>query len=179
MPQAIKLPARGSRGIVHVIIDTPQGSRNKFKFDDALKLFKLSRRLPAGMHFPHDFGSIPSTLGADGDALDVVVLSDNPGFVGCLMTVRLIGVIRAEQVERHRRIRHDRLVALPITPVNKPRLRQLSDVPPPVIEELEQFFVNYNKVHGREFLPTGWHGAAAAERLLEEGIRQYAQRAAG
>jgi len=48
--------------LVNVIVDTPRGSRNKFKFDEKLGCFKLSRILPAGHGFPYDFGSIPGTV---------------------------------------------------------------------------------------------------------------------
>ncbi|MDB6083212.1 MAG: Inorganic pyrophosphatase [Gammaproteobacteria bacterium] len=176
MAQATDLPARSSRGTVNVIIDTPQGSRNKYKYDPALELFKLSRRLPNGMHFPHDFGFIPGTLSEDGDALDVVILTESPGCVGCLMTVRLIGAIRADQVEQRRRIRNDRLVGVAVTPVNRPRLRQLKSLPQSTLVELEQFFVGYNRVHGRKFEPNGRLGARAAELLVDRAIRMYARR---
>jgi hypothetical protein len=75
------------------------------------------------MAFPFDFGSIPGTRAEDGDALDVMVLTDAPLFVGCLVHVRLIGVIRATQTERRTSIRNDRLVASIETPVNKARFR--------------------------------------------------------
>ena len=52
------------------------------------------------MMFPFDFGFIPSTLGDDGDPLDVMVLMEiAPAHVGCLMEVRIIGIIEAEQTE--------------------------------------------------------------------------------
>ena len=97
--------------LVRVVIDTPAGSRNKYKFDPELGLFKISRILPVGMSFPFDFGSIPRTEAEDGDALDVLVLSEAPLFVGCLVHVHLIGVIRTTQTERGKSIRNDRLVA--------------------------------------------------------------------
>ncbi len=36
------------------IIDTPKGSRNKFKYDEQLGLFKLSGMLPVGNVFLHE-----------------------------------------------------------------------------------------------------------------------------
>lgn len=84
----ISIPARSDDGLVHVIIDTPQGSRNKYKYDEDLHCFKLSRVLPLGMCFPHDFGSIPSTAAADGDPLDVIVLVDTPGIAGCFYSAQ-------------------------------------------------------------------------------------------
>jgi inorganic pyrophosphatase len=56
------------------IIETPKGCRNKFDYDPESNLFKLGGLLPEGMMFPFDFGFIPSTLGDDGDPLDIMVL---------------------------------------------------------------------------------------------------------
>ena len=81
---------------VSVIVDTPKGSRNKYKWDEKLGLFKLGHVLSVGASFPYNFGFIPGTRGEDGDALDVLVLMDDPAFVGCLVPSRLIGVIEAK-----------------------------------------------------------------------------------
>ena len=56
--------------------------------------------LPAGAVFPFDFGFVPSTIGDDGDPLDVLVLMDAAAFTGCIVASRLIGVIEAEQTEK-------------------------------------------------------------------------------
>src|SRR6266446_2835676 len=65
------------------IIETPKGCRNKFDYDPDSGLFMLGGLLPEGMMFPFDFGFIPSTLGGDGDPLDILVLMDAPAHVGC------------------------------------------------------------------------------------------------
>ena len=52
---------------LNAIIDTPRGSRNKFKYDEKKHVFKLTGVLPAGSSFPYDFGFLPSTKGEDGD----------------------------------------------------------------------------------------------------------------
>jgi inorganic pyrophosphatase len=170
-----KIPSYAGRGLVHMVVDTPQGSRNKYKFDAALGMFKLSRVLPVGMHFPYDFGSIPGTVGEDGDALDVVAITDTPSFIGCLMAVRLIGVIAAKQTDKQKTIRNDRLLAVPVTPVNKPAIRYMRDLPEARIRELEQFFVNYNKAHGRRFEPIARLGPLSAERLIRAAARLNAR----
>jgi inorganic pyrophosphatase len=60
---------------VYVVIDTPKGSRNKFKFDAVLGMFKLGHVLPLGAYFPYDFGAVPQTAADDGDPLDVMVIA--------------------------------------------------------------------------------------------------------
>ncbi len=97
---------------LHVIIDTPKGSRNKFKWDSKHGLYKLDGVLSAGAFFPYDFGFVPSTLADDGDPIDVLVLMDSPAFVGCLVPSRLIGGFYAEQTESAKTSRNDRLLAV-------------------------------------------------------------------
>src|SRR5581483_5557693 len=141
--------------LIDVVIDTPRGSRNKFKFDESSGAFRLSRVLPQGMHFPYDFGWIPRTRAADGDALDVLVLTDAPTFPGCLVSVRLIGVICAAQREKRKMIRNDRLIAVPETPVNPPIASALKDLGTRELGEIEHFFLAYNRAQGRQFVLRG------------------------
>src|SRR5687767_2473398 len=82
---------------VNVIVETPKGSRNKFKFDEESGCFILGSVLPAGYTFPFDFGYVPGTLAEDGDPVDVLLLMDQPAFPGCLVRARLIGVLEAKQ----------------------------------------------------------------------------------
>jgi len=61
--------------VCRAIIETPKGCRNKFDYDSETNLFMLGGLLPEGMMFPFDFGFLPSTLGQDGDPLDIMALS--------------------------------------------------------------------------------------------------------
>ena len=171
------IPARDAKtGLVNVLIDTPQGSANKYKFDEKLRTFRISRLLPAGMHFPFDFGSVPGTCAEDGDPLDVLVLLDAPSFPGCLVTVRLIGGIRAKQREGGRMIRNDRLIGAPETPVNPARTRSIRSLPESLRQEIEHFFFAYNHAQGRELKVTSQFGASTAQQLLSDAIRLYERR---
>src|SRR5579875_2887554 len=94
------------------IIETPKGRRSKFKYEPESKMFSLSHVLPQGFTFPFDFGFIPSTKADDGDPLDVIVLMDEPAHVGCILKVRLIGVIKLVQTEKGKKTENDRLVGV-------------------------------------------------------------------
>ena len=172
-----EIPAWAGRGLLHVVIDTPRGSRNKYKFVPDWSCFRLGRVLPRGLSFPYDFGSIPSTAAEDGDPLDLMVLAETPTFVGCLVCVRLLGVIQAEQTEKRKTIRNDRLLGVPVTPVNPPAFQRLADVPERDLGEIESFFVAYNRAHGRKFEPLGRRGAREAERLVRAAQRRYEREA--
>src|SRR3981081_1158203 len=82
MPALDRLPPRSTPGTLRAVIETPEGTRNKIKFDPTDGAMRITESLPAGMSFPFDFGFVPGTLAADGDPLDVLVLMDGPGFPG-------------------------------------------------------------------------------------------------
>jgi inorganic pyrophosphatase len=154
-------------GRLNVVVDTPKGSRNKYKFDESRGLWRLSKVLPQGMSFPYNFGFLPSTRGEDGDPLDVLLLMDEPAFPGCVVPARLIGVLEAEQTEGGKTVRNDRLVAVVETPYNPAEFHSLEELSPQRLGEIEQFFVSYNRVEGRQFRPLARRGAEHARGLLE------------
>ena len=153
------------------IIETPKGFRNKFYYDPDCNLFMLGGLLPEGMMFPFDFGFIPSTLGADGDPLDILVLMDAPAHVGCLMDVRIIGIIEAKQIQAGKTETNDRLLGVAVHSYNHEDLESIDDVSKTLLSQLEQFFVDYNKQRRKKFRITGTGGPKKAIKFLEEGIR--------
>ena len=162
---------------LNVIVDTPKGSRNKFKYDERSGLFKLSGVLPAGSSFPYDFGFLPSTRGEDGDPLDVLVLMDDPAFAGCLVPARLLGVIEAEQTERTgETMRNDRLIAVAADSITHRRLKSLGTLDGNLVDQIEHFFVSYNEIKGKQFKPIGRFGPTRARRLVDEGIKLFRRR---
>jgi inorganic pyrophosphatase len=167
-----ELPAvEPDSGRLNVVVDTPKGSRNKYKFDEEHGQWRLSKALPQGMSFPHDFGFIPSTRGEDGDPLDVLLLMDEPAFPGCVVPARLIGVLEAEQTEGGKTVRNDRLVAVVETPYNPAEFHSLEEVSRQRLDEVEHFFVSYNQMEGRQFKPLARHGADRAQKLLQAATR--------
>lgn len=163
-------------GLVNVVIDTPRGSRWKYKFDEKAGIFRVSKLLPLGACFPYDFGYVPRTRGEDGDALDVLVLLEEPVGIGCVVPVRLLGVIEARQTEKDGKTqRNDRMLGVLETPFNPPEIQTLDELSKKRLEEIEHFFISYNAMEGRRFEPTGRHGPHRAEQLIEEGRRQAAR----
>ena len=155
------------------IIETPKGYRNKFDYDPASGLFMLGGLLPEGMMFPFDFGFIPSTLGGDGDPLDILVLMDAPAHVGCLIEVRIIGIIQAEQTEDGKTESNDRLLGVAIHSYDHEDLESMHDVSKNLLDQLKAFFVSYNKQRGKKFKVTGTGGPGKAIRFLKAGIRAH------
>jgi inorganic pyrophosphatase len=160
-------------GICRAIIETPKGKRNKFDYDPDSGLFMLGGLLPEGMMFPFDFGFIPSTLGADGDPVDIMVLMDAPAHVGCLIDVRIIGIISADQTEDGKTETNDRLLGVAVHSYEHEDLESIGEVSKTLLDQVEEFFVSYNKQRGKKFKITGTGGPKKALKFLKGGIRAH------
>jgi inorganic pyrophosphatase len=132
------------------------------------------------MVFPFDFGFLPSTLGDDGDPLDVLLVMDQPTFCGCLIHSRLVGVIEAEQTEKDGTSeRNDRLVAVPLETQRYGKIRSIKDFDQQMLDEIERFFGSYNKQTGKKFKLIGFHGPHRAVSLAKRGMKRFAKRHRG
>jgi len=170
-----RLPAFDeTSGCWHAVIETPKGSHHKFGFEPDFGCFELKRTLPEGMTFPLDFGFIPSTLGEDGDPLDVLVVMDFPASMGALVKVRLLGAIQAEQKEKDKDwIRNDRLIAVAGKSPTLAEIRSLDDLRPKQLDQLIEFFKQYNKLDGSHFRPAGNANAKEAVALVHKGMKKH------
>jgi len=159
------LPLRGKDGL-NVIVETPRGSRVKFSYDAATGLFEAKKLLALGLSFPFAFGFFPSTRGGDGKPLDVMIVTDVDLLMGSLVQVKLLGVIKIEQVVDGARERNDRLLAAPLFAHQDRPVADLGELPQSELEEIEAFLVSYKERDGGQVRVLGRDGASAAERLL-------------
>lgn len=161
--------------VCNAFIETPKGGRNKFKYSEKHKVFELGGLLPEGLSFPFDFGFIPRTRGDDGDPLDVLVLMEEPTHVGCLLQVRILGVLLAEQMEGKTREVNDRLLAAAVHSYAHEKLSHIDQVNKSILDQVEQFFVSYNKSRGKTYLPKGRRGPKTAAEIIEAGMAAFEQ----
>lgn len=114
---------------------------------------------------------MPSTIGEDGDPIDVLVMAEEDLPVGCLLTIRLLGVIEAEQTQDGKTVRNDRIV----TKVAHSRLfadvEAIDDLGPAYAEEPGSFFSAYNALKNRRFEVKAIAGPRRACTLIEEADR--------
>jgi inorganic pyrophosphatase len=78
-----------------------------------------------------------------------MVLMDAPAHVGCLIEVRIIGVISAEQTEDGKTETNDRLLGVAVHSYEHEDLQSISEVSKTLLDQVEEFFVSYNKQRGR------------------------------
>ena len=157
-------------GVVIAVIETPGGSRNKFKYDEKLGFYSLSGVLPEGMVFPHAFGFVPGTRAADGDPEDILILMDEPTFTGCVVPTRLIGVMEAEQTEEGKTERNDRLIAVAAHSRDYSEVKGLGDLNSNMLKEIEQFFITYNKEKGKKFKVLRMRGPGQALKMAKKSL---------
>jgi inorganic pyrophosphatase len=171
------LPAFAEGNAFHVVIESPRGSALKLKYDATLEVMGVSRPLPAGMAFPFDWGFIPSTRGPDGDPLDAIVVWDVPAFPGVVVECRALGVLNIEQnavnFDRSKRIRNDRIVAMPIYALRERDVRSLDDVPERLRKEWIQFSIATTALEGKEMTPLGWGSAEDAVALIRKLLSSH------
>ena len=157
--------------MLRVVIETPKGSRNKFAFNPKEHVFELKKVLPAGMAFPYDFGFIPSTEAEDGDPVDVLVLMDEPAFPGCVLTCRPIGVIQGEEVgKKKKKTRNDRIIAVEKDAHSWADIKTIGDLGKQFVRELEEFFVDYHRLSGKQYRVLARKGRTQARRLVKSGM---------
>ena len=154
---------------VNTVIEIPKDSVNKYEYDKKLHVFRLDRTLFSPVHYPGDYGFIPSTLGHDGDPLDVLVLVEAPSFPGCLMEVRPIGVL--QMVDQGKR--DEKILAVA---ESDPLYRQVNDatqVPQHLLREIEHFFSIYKYLEDKRTEIAGWGDVEEARKIIREGMKQF------
>src|ERR1700728_617499 len=155
------------------IIETPKGRRSKFKYEKDSGLFSLSNILPQGFSFPFDSGVSPSTEAEDGDPLDLIVFMDEPAHVGCLLHVRLIGVIKVLQTENGKQTENDRLLAVATKTVEYKDVKAISDLPKAHVDQISEFLALYNKNSGKQDEVKGIEGPDHAMERLEKAAARF------
>jgi inorganic pyrophosphatase len=150
-----------------VIIEIPQGSRNKYEMDHSSGRIRLDRMLFTSTRYPLDYGFIPDTLAEDGDPLDALVILAEPAFPGCVITVRPVGVFWMNDEHGP----DAKILAVPARDPRYAEMRELSDVPAHLREEISHFFDIYKELEpGKETDVRGWQGRQAAEDVIAASV---------
>jgi len=171
-----KLPAFSDDGDLHVVIETPRGSRAKLDYDPKLKTFTLSKSLLAGLTYPYDWGFIPATAAEDGDPLDVMVIHEAATFPGLVLTCKVIGVLQVEQHNKGKKSkRNDRLFVVPQASHADKDLSDVRDLTSAMREELVKFFIATDELEDKQLKILGWKGPKAALKSIKQASKAFRQ----
>lgn len=165
--------AARANNIVHAIIETPKGSSQKYALNNVLGIIAYHDVLPDNLQWPFDYGFVPRTLAKDGDPLDILIINANGFFSGCLLPVRVIGVVR----ERKDKIENDRLLAVPLPSPGAPKptdaYSDISDIPQATLDQVLSFLANYSRQQGHDIEQRGIAKAARAMKLVRKTRRAF------
>ena len=159
----------GTAEEMNVIIEVPKFSKNKYEIDKETGLIALDRVMHTAQDYPFDYGFVPQTLFDDGDALDVVLVTTYPLAPGILVKARPIAVMEMTDDGD----RDDKVVAVPTEDPRFDDIKDLADLNPHFIKEMQHFFETYKKVQHKEVQVGKWQGAAKAKATFTKSCQQY------
>ena len=145
-------------GVIEVVVEIPKGSRNKYEYDPSRGIIKLDRRLLSATTYPADYGFVPETLAGDGDALDALVLLDDPTFPGCWVTARPLGIFWMEDEHGP----DAKVVCVAAKDPYWDRVEDIDDLPEPLLQEIKHFFDVYKTLERKKTATHGYEGVEAA-----------------
>lgn len=154
--------------IINVVVEAPRGSRNKYTLDEKSGLFKLATIFPAGMVLPYEFGFIPNTKAEDGDPVDVLLLTDDPTFPGCLLEARVVGIIEAEENEKGKTNRNDRVIAVATHSLAYSYITSIEHIDENLMDDISQFFEAYHKRSHTQLTVIRHSGPKTALQLIRK-----------
>ena len=166
----------GTEHPVHVVVEIPKGSRNKYELDHETGRIRLDRMLFSPVHYPTDYGFVPGTLAEDGDPLDALVLLGEPTFPGCEILVRIVGMLDMADDKGP----DQKLLVVPLTDPHWNHIYQIDQVPSHLLREIEHFFTVYKQLEDKTVESFGWRNADAGRDVLAEAlVREMRHRQAG
>ncbi|MFN5856333.1 MAG: inorganic diphosphatase [Pseudanabaenaceae cyanobacterium] len=163
------IPPQPKSGILNVLIEIPDGSKNKYEFDKDLNAFALDRVLSSSVQYPYDYGFVPNTLADDGDPLDGMVIMDQPTFPGCVIPARPIGMlIMVDGGDLD-----EKILCVPAKDPRYTNVKTLADIAPHRLDEIAEFFRTYKNLEKKVTEIRGWEGIDAVQALVAKSISAF------
>lgn len=158
--------------VVNALIEIPKGSKAKYEIDKKSGLIKMDRILYSSVHYPANYGFIPQTYCGDKDPLDILVLGQEVAVPLCIMRARPIGVMKMlDQGEAD-----DKVIAVHADDPEFATIRELNDLPPHRIKEIQQFFLDYKVLEKKTVQIDRFSPREEALAVIKEAIDFYREK---
>ena len=159
--------------VINAIIEIPLHSKNKYEFDEKTGKIRLDRVLYASMIYPAEYGIVEDTLAPDGDALDILVVCDNPTFPGCIVPARVLGYL--EMIDDGQ-IDYKLISVVDCDPHYK-EIKTLEELPSFILKEISNFFDNYKVLQDISVETGSYHNSKEAMQIIDECRKAYLKKA--
>lgn len=155
--------------IVNAIIEIPKNTRAKYELDKDSGLLVMDRVIYSSMYYPANYGFIPKTYCDDKDPLDILVLSQVQIVPMCIVSSKVIGVMRMIDDEEN----DDKIIAVAENDMSVNHINDISELPRHFFRELKNFFEDYKKLENKTVEIEEFQNATIAKEIVEQSVIDY------
>lgn len=156
---------------INTVVEIPMGSSHKIEFDRERKLMVVDRVEPRIFAKPVNYGFIPGTLDEDGDALDTLIVTDEPLPSNVYLEAVVIGIM---EFEDDGEMDH-KVICVPADDRHTGnRIKNLEDLGTQWVKQIEHHFTHYKdlkKPGSTKVL--GFGDATRAHKIITECIARW------
>lgn len=158
---------------INVIIEIPaQSDPIKYELDKETGAMFVDRFMSTSMRYPCNYGYVPHTLSADGDPVDVLVITRHPLISGSVIKCRPIGVLKmADEAGDDAKV-----LTVPIDKLSKRyrKVESFRDITEDTLNQIAHFFEHYKDLEdGKWVRVQGWGGVDEAKKEIMDSIKMY------
>ncbi len=122
--------------VINAIVEITSGSKNKYEIDKKSGRIKLDRVINSSNVYPAEYGTIEETLSPDGDPLDILILSNEKTYPGCIIPARVLGYL--DMVDNG--LLDYKLIAVVDVDPKFKEINDLDDLDEITLKEIKNFF---------------------------------------
>src|SRR4030043_525967 len=155
---------------LNVVIEVISGSRDKYEYRSEWEAFVLDRVIPSSVVFPVEYGFVPQTWADDDDPLDIMVLSYEPLEVGCVVKVRVVGVLVIEDEKGE----DAKILSVLVNDARFEGYNDITDVHTHQRKEIQEFFETYKRLDPHKWaVAKEWKNAKEAMEIVNYSMKKY------
>ena len=155
--------------VINAIVEITSGSKNKYEIDKKSGRIKLDRVINSSNVYPAEYGTIEETLSPDGDPLDILILSNEKTYPGCIIPARVLGYL--DMVDNG--LLDYKLIAVVDVDPKFKEINDLDDLDETTLKEIKNFFENYKSLDDIEVSVGSFHKKDEALKIIEECKKRY------
>jgi inorganic pyrophosphatase len=156
--------------LLNAVIEVVSGSRDKYEYKSEWEAFVLDRMIPSSVVFPVEYGFVPQTWYDDQDPLDIMVMSYEPLEVGCIVRVRVIGVLMIEDENGA----DPKILSVLVDDARFEGVQNITDIHIHQLREIQEFFETYKRLEPHKWVKIkGWQTAESAHEIVQYASEQY------
>lgn len=155
--------------VVESVIEIPMGTKNKFEINKNTGKIKLDRVLYSALTYPGEYGYIDETLSADGDPLDILIISSYPTFPGCVVDARVIGYLKVID----NGLEDEKIIAVVDKDPRFNEIIEINDIPEHKLIEIKDFFQNYKNLQKIQVTIDKFYNAKEAIEIIESSKQRF------